>query len=89
MLGFVGSDRPGSPARQLFGFDKVHLQPGEAKTVTLTMPAAAGSPGAATAGEDGVWRVLPGRYAVEVEGLRYEHVVQGPPQQLQAEGTEN
>ena len=79
MLGFVRSDQPGAPSRQLFAFDKVFLEPGETQQVVLAMSAAAGAPGAATAGDDGAWRVLPGRYRVDIEGLRYEHVVRGAP----------
>ena len=79
VLGFVRSDQAGAPPRQLFAFDKVYLEPGQAKKVVLVVPAAAGSPGAATAGPDGAWRILPGRYRVDIEGLRYEHALQGDP----------
>ena len=37
----------------------------------------AGTPGAATVGEDGRLRVLPGRYVVSVEGLHWKHSVAG------------
>eukprot|EP01047_Picozoa_sp_COSAG01_P077785 COSAG01_NODE_14136_length_1492_cov_1.692749_1_plen_183_part_00 len=80
VLGFVSSDQPGSPLRQLFAFDKVFLRPGESQLVALRMPP--GSPGAATVAEDGALAVLPGRYTVSIEHLRWEHIVEGPPLQL-------
>ena len=76
VLGFVSSDQPGSPLQQLFAFQKVFLRPGESKVVALKM--SPGSPGAATVAEDGSLAVLPGRYIVSVEHLRWEHVVEGP-----------
>ena len=72
----MSSDQPDSPLRQLFAFEKVFLRPGESKLVALRMPS--GSPGAATVVKDGAMAVLPGRYTVSVEHLRWEQVVEGP-----------
>jgi beta-glucosidase len=57
-------DRPGAPVRSLKGFERVHLAPGEMRTVRLPL-----SPrDLALADEDGRMRVSPAKYRLWVGG---------------------
>ena len=50
------------PLRQLAGFARVELQPGESRTVQFTV----GTRALRTLGADYVWRVEPGRFELEL-----------------------
>ena len=50
------------PLRQLAGFARVELQPGESRTVRFTV----GTRALRTLGADYVWRVEPGRFELEL-----------------------
>jgi beta-glucosidase len=57
-------DQPSAPIRSLKSFQRVHLAPHEETTVTLTLSSRA----LALVGEDGTYRVTPGKYALWVGG---------------------
>mmetsp|Transcript_62176 Transcript_62176/g.147303 ORF Transcript_62176/g.147303 Transcript_62176/m.147303 type:complete len:190 (+) Transcript_62176:43-612(+) len=87
VLGFVSSDHPDAPAnKELFGYERVHLAPGETTTVRLSIPAQVLS----LVDDKGQERILPGTYNVEfgVEGAaektpaKAQLLVQGPPSDL-------
>ncbi len=60
-LGFPAAAE--EPPRQLKGFEKVSLKPGESRVVTLALDAASFS---AWDAESGAWRVFPGAYSIMV-----------------------
>ena len=56
--------KPGAPLRTLAGYKRIHMQPGESKTVNILV-----RPDAfATFTEAGKREILPGNYAISVGG---------------------
>jgi beta-glucosidase len=51
----------GEPPRQLKGFEKVWLKPGESKTVNMALDR-----GSVSVWDEGHWKVTPGVYSVNV-----------------------
>ena len=56
--------RPGAPIRSLKGFQRVHLKPGESRTIKFTLTPR----DLALADDQGVMRVLPGGYRLWIGG---------------------
>jgi len=68
VLGFVSTKQPNAPIRELFGFDRVHLKPGQSTTVYFTVPPQVLS----IVDEDGNEDILPGIYDIFIgDPLQY------------------
>jgi len=61
---YLSTDRPGAPIRSLKGFQRVHLKPGESRTISFRLTPR----DLALADDQGVMRILPGSYRLWVGG---------------------
>lgn len=71
---------PKLPQRQLFGFTRMHLEPGQTKEVVFLMDTGA----MALVATDGSRAVHPGIHSVSIGPLRYPLQLHGSPQQISA-----
>ena len=74
VLGFINSsDEADAPIRELFAFERVHLNPGESQVVHLTVPPQVLS----VVNKNGVEAVVEGKYCVKIGSLVTEFVLNG------------
>jgi len=70
---FTADDNPNGPNKQLFGFERVFLQPGESTQVYFTLPPVA----MAFANEQGEEILTPGRFTVTIGDSTSSFVIRG------------
>ena len=79
VLAFLTNDltaHPDAPLKELYGFSRVFLQPGESTTVHLSVPPSVVS----QVDKRGVEAILPGLYGVQIGGLRAQFELVGNKQ---------
>ena len=78
VMGFVNSTDPDAPLRELFAFERIHLDPGESVEVFLTVPPQVLS----LVDGHGVESVRPGLYGVHIRNLNTKLLLSGRPRVL-------
>lgn len=73
VMGFVNSTDPDAPLKELFAFERIHLEPGESKIVHLSVPPSVLS----LVDSNGVETVRPGMYGIQIDGLSTRLVLSG------------